>query len=203
MWWVYKLPINQPILLAMPTQRIRAVTILSGLTPACPQDAYLAEVLTIWQRPALGDTVILPFRDRLLPYDAVQRLTLEQVAALSPRDGGEAVHLARALLGEWSSTAWGLRQAPQAESDVSRHALHVYPNPLRETVYLESDALQGTLPETWQACLMDLRGRILDCRMPTDGFRLSMPIDNLASGTYLLELRHETGQLLRTQVTVP
>jgi hypothetical protein len=25
----------------------------------------------------------------------------------------------------------------------------------------------------------------------------------LASGTYLLELRHETGQKLRTQVTVP
>jgi hypothetical protein len=180
-----------------------AATILSGLTPGCPQDAYLAEVLTIWQRPALADTLILPFRDRLLPYDAVQRLTLEQVAALSPRDGGEAVHLARALLGEWSSTAWGLRQAPPADSDVSRHALHVYPNPLRETVYLESDALQGTLPEAWQACLMDLRGRILACRMPTDGFRLRMPLEDLASGTYLLELRHETGQLLRTQVTVP
>ena len=83
------------------------------------------------------------------------------------------------------------------------HPASKSPNPLRETVYLESEALHGTRPEAWQACLMDMRGRLLDCRKPTDGFRLRMPLDELASGTYLLELRHETGQLLRTQVTVP
>jgi hypothetical protein len=195
-WWQYDLAMRNGDVLS-------AEAILAALTPTCPQDAYLSEVLSIWHNPALGDSVLFPMGSVLLPYDATQRDVLEQAATRSIEVGGASVYVARALIGSWDGMAWTIRQEGQALDSKTFSTLKVFPNPMTDIVYLESIRFLDTQPEQWTACIYDMQGRSLDCQVPGPQYQLVFGSSQWSSGNYILELRHDDGQSIQAQVAVP
>jgi hypothetical protein len=119
-------------------------------------------------------------------FDSIQEQTLLAIAMLTPYVGGDAVYSARVMLG-FNPNDYGLayRQGnPEDSASVVNDAdiFHVYPNPAKNYLIVETDHL---LAFNTTFTLYDLSGReVLSHVLAKNNSYFSIDISYLKAGTY-------------------
>jgi hypothetical protein len=136
-------------------------------------------------------------------FDSGQTSLLKSIASQCPKDGGDAVYIARAMLASADIVTntncdnSGLVVEPQQNAIVQEAKMDgysLYPNPNKGVFTL-------SLPDTGYGLLdfsiFDLNGKELLHRTLTDGQKHQMSLNELSDGVYMYKIVHDK-EILKT-----
>jgi parallel beta-helix repeat protein len=157
-------------------------TLNAGISVAAAPAQYLQAVYAAWLAQAGGDS-----------WSGAELAALEHIAALCPREGGDAVYFARAMLnrlGDDGCLEWPEATAPPALPDAMRARTEervggVFPNPGRGEFFLQAPATASGLAEFR---LYALTGQLAFRAVVPAGERAALDLAALPGGLYLYEV---------------
>jgi len=171
----------------------------NSIVPQHDFEQYEIDINNILIQTALAlDTV---------PFDSLQRQTIEAIAAICPLEGGVAVYKARSLLYLYNDTIWfddetlcaspSARLAEKEQAAKKDDGMKVYPNPNRGQFTLE---FESAAPRT--ISLYNILGqRVFSARTNRQMQSIDLSAIRLSTGLLLLEaINEDNHEILKTKI---
>ncbi len=167
---------------------------LSDLTPNCYREQLRKDVYTMFLYRQIDSLNLESVLSGSQPFSNGDLAILNSIADGKPNTDGDAVYIARAIVGRNSLVSIDFEESPRlaAQELSSNHPFVLFPNPVENEVCVL--ARHQTILEEYSFRVSDINGVRYSMGSMSDSGLLCLDVSMLVNGIYILEIISNSGE---------